>query len=102
MRAKLAMPTTPWRRRMTGAAIVAIPASAAALTAGQAVAANATPDSVPARVRAHHIDFGESLRVSGALPAADAGHKLELEFRAAGRSGWQPLASSTSHSDGHY
>jgi hypothetical protein len=40
--------------------------------------------------------------VTGNLSSADAGHRVQLQFRAAGQSAWQPLAHATVGSSGHY
>ncbi|HZE05121.1 MAG TPA: septal ring lytic transglycosylase RlpA family protein [Solirubrobacteraceae bacterium] len=84
-----------------GALLIAVPCSAAALAATQALAAPAqrafriTPRSV-------HVRYGHKLIVRGAAPSADAGHTVVLEFARAGASAWRQVSSSTIAGDGSF
>jgi rare lipoprotein A len=80
--------------------MVAVPCSAAALLAGQALA---TPAQQPLRItpRSVHIPYGSSVSVRGVSPA-DAGHTVVLELARAGGSTWRHLSSSTIAGDGSF
>lgn len=92
-----------WRRSRlgVGALILAVPCSAAALAAGQALAA---PHQNPLQIvtRSVRIPYGQDLVVRGTAPAADAGHTVVLEFAARGQSAWRPLSSTTVGPDGSF
>jgi rare lipoprotein A len=100
MRPKLSMRTTRRGRLIAGAMITTIPA---AITAGQALAANLAPQTaVPAQVSAHRIAFNHPVVVTGSLSAVDAGHRVQLQFQPAGQTIWQWLATTTVGGQGHY
>jgi hypothetical protein len=82
--------------------MIGIPASAAALAAGQALAspaspASASPASAPPQIhpQSRHIAYGHDVVVRGVAPASDAGHKVVLEFAPRGAIVWNPLGAST-------
>lgn len=82
-----------------------IPASVAALTTGQALAASApaqTPPAVQAVLKAHRIGFGEPAVVTGTVPAAELGHTLELEFLPNGGRQWQALTHTVPAANGRF
>ena len=57
--------------------MMGIPATAAALSAGQAFAASASAPStetVPAQVKSHRIAFNHPVVATGSMPVGDAGH----------------------------
>lgn len=87
------------RRWLAGALMTTIPA---AIPAGQALAAATTQPSVPSRVSAHRIAFNHPVVVTGTLSASDAGHRLQLQFQAAGQSAWQALDHTSVGPHGHY
>lgn len=92
-------------RVVAGALMIGIPASAVALTAGQALAASASAQSgsvVPAHVRDQRISFGQSVVVTGTVPSSEAGHPLQLQFAPAGARSWQALAATTAGAGGRY
>jgi hypothetical protein len=82
-----------------GALMIGIPASAAALAAGQALAspAPASPASGPPQIhpQSRHIRYGHDVVVRGAAPASDAGHTVVLEFARRGATVWSQLGSTT-------
>ncbi len=105
----------PWRRAPLGAGalLIAVPFCAAALVAGQALAAPAqepfktTARSVPAdaarvRVRPRPITVlgGQAIHVRGSLLPAVAGRKVSLQGRRSGR--WQTLTSTRTGSAGRF
>jgi hypothetical protein len=57
---------------------------------------------VQTRLSSRHISFDHPVVVSGTVAAADAGHRLYLEFLPAGGSSWQDLATGNAGSDGAY
>jgi peptidoglycan lytic transglycosylase len=90
------------RRRLgVGALMIGIPASAAALVAGQALAspAPALPQIDP---ELRHIAYGHDVVVRGAAPESDAGHTVVLEFAPRGATAWSQLASTTVSSTGAF
>jgi rare lipoprotein A len=90
------------RRLAPRALIMTITILAAALAAGTALAASATPQTVQTRLSSRQIAFDHPVVVSGTVPTADAGRPLELEFLPAGSSSWQRLATANAGSDGAY
>lgn len=95
--------TKRWRRPRLGAAalMIAVPCSAAALVAGQALAAPAQ-QALHITPRSVRITYGHDLVVRGAAPATDVGHGVVLEFARAGGSTWRQLSSSTIAADGSF
>jgi peptidoglycan lytic transglycosylase len=91
----------PWRRSRlgVGALIIAVPC-AAALVAGQALAAPAQ-QALRITPRSVRIAYGHDLIVRGAAPS-DAGHTVVLEFARRGASAWRTLSSATVASDGSF
>jgi len=98
MRPESAVHNSRRGRLGVGALMIGIPASAAALVAGQAFA-SPTPTSPPGLPQIHpesrHIAYGHDVVVSGAAPASDAGHTVVLEFAPTGATAWSQLASTT-------
>jgi hypothetical protein len=84
-----------------GALMIGIPASAAAFTAGQALAAPA-PEPLQISPHARHIAYEHDVVVDGAAAAGDAGHTVALEFEARRSSGWRELTSTTVGGDGRF
>jgi hypothetical protein len=88
----------PRTARITaGALVIAAPASAVALTAGQADAQGAlqiTPAS-------GHLRYGHALTVQGLAPPTDGGYRLALEYAPSGRP-WRTIAHTKVHSNGRF
>jgi len=84
-----------------GALMIGIPASAAALVAGQAHAspAPALPQIHP---QSRHIAYGHDVVIRGAATESDAGHTVVLEFAPRGATAWSQLASTTVSSTGAF
>ena len=80
---------------------IGIPVSAAALSAGHALAAPA-PQPVQVTPRSQHISYGDELTVTGSEAPDDAGHTVELQYAPRGASSWQGLNSSTVGTDGRF
>jgi len=81
-----------------GALMLAIPASAVALTAGQADAQSAiTVNSVP-----RHVAFGGRVIVTGSAGVAEAGRSVALQFAPAGAARWRSLTSVRVRRDGSF
>ena len=81
-----------------GALMLAIPASAVALSAGQADAQSALQINLNSR----HIAYGDSLKVTGTASVANAGQTIALEFAKAGTRGWQSVSSTKVGPHGHF
>ena len=81
-----------------GALILAIPASAAALTAGSASAQSA----VQINVNKRHIQFGDEVVVTGAATGGAQGQKLLLQFARTGTSNWQTVRWTTLRGSGRF
>jgi rare lipoprotein A len=84
-------------RITAGALAIAIPATAVALTAGQADALSA----LQIRPATDHLRYGHKLTVSGFVPRSDGGYRLALEYSIAGRA-WRTLAHTKVHSNGAF
>jgi len=81
-----------------GALLLAIPASAVALTAGRADAQSVITINPVAR----HIAFGRAVTVTGNAGVTDAGSSVELQYAPPGATNWRALASSRVLSDGSF
>jgi rare lipoprotein A len=84
-------------RLTAGALAIAAPASAAALTAGQADAL--TPLQI--KPDAAHLGYGHKLAVTGLAPRSDGGYRLALQYAATGRP-WRTVAHTKIHSNGAF
>jgi hypothetical protein len=81
--------------------MAAVPASAAALTAGPALAA---PAAEPLQIspQSHHVAYDHDVVVRGITPPSDAGHTVVLEFARGHATGWRQLSSTTIGADGRF
>jgi rare lipoprotein A len=80
--------TRKWRRvhLAVGALILAVPASAFALSAtGQ-------PTTIHLATAPRHVRFGHELTLTGVVSGASAGQPVELQFAPAGGSSWRTIA----------
>jgi rare lipoprotein A len=95
MRPKLTLRSSRPVHMSAGALMLAIPASAVALSAGQADAQSAFAQS-PVRVTLtpHQIAYGNDVTVTGAVASTDRGRGLLLEFAPAGGGRWRSVAST--------
>ena len=84
-----------------GALMIGIPASAAAIAAGQALASPA-PDPAQIQPQSRHIAYGHDVVLRGSAPASDAGHTVVLEFARRGATVWSQLGSTTIGSTGGF
>lgn len=84
-----------------GALMIAIPASAAAIAAGQALASPA-PNPPQIHPQSRQVQYGRDVVVRGAAPASDAGHTVVLQFARRGATGWSQLGSTTVGSTGAF
>ena len=80
------------------AAILAIPAAAVALAAGQADAQSA----IQITLAPHRATFGAKVTISGNATAGQAGQRLQLQFAPAGSAAWQTLGSTSARGDGAF
>ncbi len=80
--------------------MIAVPLSAAALVASQALAAPAQ-QALQITPRSVRIPYGHDVVVRGAAPSA-AGHTVVLEFARRGSTAWRRLSSSTVAGDGSF
>jgi rare lipoprotein A len=84
-----------------GALMIGIPASAAAIAAGQALA-SPVPVPTPIQPQTRHIAYGRDVIVRGSAPASDAGHSVALEYAQRGATVWSQLGSTTVGSAGAF
>ena len=84
-----------------GALMIGIPASAAAIVAGQALAAP-VPEPHQIQAQSRHIAYGHDVVVRGSAPASDAGHIVALEYAEPGATVWSQLGSTTVGSTGGF
>ena len=77
-----------------GALMIGIPASAAAIVAGQALA-SPVPEPHQIQPQSRHIAYGHDVVVRGSAPASDAGHTVALEYAQHGATVWSQLGSTT-------
>jgi peptidoglycan lytic transglycosylase len=80
------------------ALMLAIPASAVALTAGQADAQSA----IQINLTPGHTHYGGRVTVFGSVPAGAAGQALQLEFEPQGSARWQGLRTTTVRAGGRF
>jgi rare lipoprotein A len=84
------------------ALMLAIPASAVALAAGQAD----TQSAIHIDTHPRHVAYGRSVTISGLVaPAVAAGRPLQLEYapvRAGGARSWHPVMTVAAHRDGSF
>lgn len=81
-----------------GVAVLAIPASAVALTAGNADALSA----IQITLKPANVGFGHNVSVSGSATGAAAGAPLQLQFAPAGATRWRVLKSTTVRRNGRF
>jgi rare lipoprotein A len=81
-----------------GAVMLAIPASAVALTAGHAD----TQSAIQIKLTPRHAAYGGRVSVVGSVPAAASGQRLQLQFAARGSTTWRAVAGVTVRSDGRF
>jgi rare lipoprotein A len=81
-----------------GAFMLAIPASAVALTASQAD----TQSVIQINLDRHQLGFGRNVKVSGTVTPSKPGQTLELEYAPAGSTSWQAVAKAKVRPDGRF
>ena len=81
-----------------GLAVLAIPASAVALTAASADAQSA----IQATVSPHRAPFGHAVSVTGGILSASGGERLVLQFAPAGTGAWRALGTTVASPRGSY
>jgi hypothetical protein len=81
-----------------GAFMLAIPASAVALTASQAD----TPSAIHINLDRHHVAFGHTVTVTGTVTPSKPGQTLQLEYAPAGRARWQSVTATRVRKDGRF
>src|ERR1700729_1635765 len=94
LRPELAMTKSRRSRLGVGALMIGIPASAAAIVAGQALA-SPVPEPHQIQPQSRHIAYGHDVIVRGSALAADAGHTVALEYAQRGATVWSQLGSTT-------
>jgi hypothetical protein len=82
----------------TFALMLAIPATAVALTVGH----NDTQGAIQANLSRHHVSYGQPVTVSGSAAPARPGQKLTLEYAPAGATHWRALGSTRVRRNGHF
>jgi rare lipoprotein A len=94
MRPKARWRTTRSVQVTIATTILALPASAIALTKAAAPQAAADAPTLKIDVEPHRVAFGDDVTVTGAAPVADRGAILLLETAPARGAGWRVLASA--------
>ena len=108
MRPKSRMRTSRRAYAAAFAVMLAIPATAVALTARpstggtSAVAQTDTTSAIKANVNRRHVDYGETVTIKGAASPAQPGQRLELRSTTAGSHSWRTVASATERHDGSF
>lgn len=89
-----------------GALMLAIPATAVALTAGRAdtvsAAGSVSPQALQIVLKPRQIGYGRAVTVTGTAPVADSGQTLTLEFAPTGSWRWRVLATTRVRGNGHF
>jgi len=98
LRPKLKTRTSRRIYAATFALMLAIPATAVALT----VAHNDTQSAIQAKLNRHHVSYGQPVTISGTAAPARPGQRLTLEYAAAGATHWRPLAWTRVRRNGHF
>jgi rare lipoprotein A len=98
LRPKLKTRTSQRIYAATFALMLAIPATAVALT----VAHNDTQSAIQAKLNRHHVSYGQPVTISGTAAPARPGQRLTLEYAAAGATHWRPLAWTRVRRNGHF
>lgn len=81
-----------------GATMLAIPATAVALTAGQADAQSA----IQIALSHNHVVYGHDVVVSGNATTAAGGQRLQLQFAPAGSAVWRSLGLTRARANGSF
>ncbi len=108
MRPKSRMRTSRRAYAAAFAVMLAIPATAVALTARpstggtSAVAQTDTTSAIKANLNRRHVDYGETVTIKGAASPAQPGQRLELRSTTAGSHSWRTVASATERHDGSF
>jgi peptidoglycan lytic transglycosylase len=98
LRPKLKTRTSRRIYAATFALMLAIPATAVALTVGH----NDIQSAIQANLSRHHVSYGQPVTVSGSASPARPGQKLTLEYAPAGETHWRALASTRVRHNGHF
>jgi hypothetical protein len=98
LRPKLKTRTSRRIYAATFALMLAIPATAVALTVGH----SDTQSAIQAKLNRHHVSYGQPVTFSGSATPARPGQKLTLEYAPAGATHWRPLASTRVRRNGHF
>ncbi len=94
-----------------GASMLAIPASAAALTdtphpatavPGPDGLSQSPPATVRAKVKSRRIGYDRDVVLSGTEPSSQAGQAVALQFAPSGTSSWREVATAIVRSDGQF
>jgi len=109
MRTRLALRNKRSIHAASGAIMLVVPASAAALSSAGAAAlapggapGSITPNPLSAAITPRTLDYGDKVTVRGVAPATDAGQTLALELAARPGASWRALGASTVHRDGSF
>jgi rare lipoprotein A len=94
---------TKRRRARVGARalMIGIPASAAAVGAGHALAAPA-PEPLQIGLRSEHVAYGHDVAVTGTEAPSDAGNSVVLQFAPRGATAWRALDTTTVGGGGRF
>lgn len=81
-----------------GVLMLAIPASAVALTAGQAD----TQSAIRINPHPRHVAYGRKMTVTGTLAPSSAGQPLRLQYAPPGSANWRSVAATRAGQDGRF
>jgi rare lipoprotein A len=81
-------------------AMLSVPATAVALTAGQTVAD--TQSAIQAKLNRHHVGYGGRVTATGAASPTRPEQRVELQYAPAGGRRWRVLAASRVRRDGSF
>jgi len=94
-----------------GASVLAVPASAAAVSGtprgaqadGQpATGQTGSADQIQVELKSRKIQYGHSVIVTGRAPSSQAGQSLALDFARSGSAVWRQIASTTVRGEGGF
>src|SRR5947209_10443942 len=91
---------SPFVYAAVGASVLAIPASAAALSAPPSQSGSDSPIKV--RVKRSRLPYGRNVVVAGQAPSSDQGQPVTLQFWPQGSGRWEQIASASIGADGRF
>jgi len=104
LRPKLRLRRSRAVQLITAVTLLAVPASAYALTSTTATAQSSDTQTSPLRLRTapHHARFGDVVTIAGVAPASDAGNQVVLQTALTPGSAWHALGQAKVGSRGGF